>query len=68
MVPELLLAPLTVYLTLCVMYGKKIIFRFLDTGHRATWEYFLFFLWRSSVYVGFGVAGNCLKDILTWNH
>lgn len=64
MVLELIVAVLTVYLTLSLMYGRKIIFWFLAVPLRPWHHWFLFFNWRASVYAGFVVAGMCLKQIL----
>lgn len=64
MLPELLLALLTVYLTLSFMYGRKLIFWFLSVYPRGLHEYVWFFLWRASVYLSCGLYAVCLKQII----
>lgn len=64
MVPELLVAALTVYLTLSLMYGRKIILWFLSAYPRLPYEWFLYIAWRISVYAGFVVLGMCLNKII----
>lgn len=68
MVPELLVAVLTVYLTLSLMYGRKVIFWFLSVYPRGLHEYVWFFAWRASVYFGCGVYAACLKQILVGSY